>query len=56
MPSDAQLDSYYDAHLQHFPERFRNIERKYKISYAEAKDYLHTSLKMNIINELENKK
>ena len=56
MPSDAQLGSYYDAHLQHFPERFRNIERKYKISYAEAKDYLHTSLKMNIINELENKK
>lgn len=55
MPTQSQLDTYYNSLLEYFPEKFRNIERKYKISYAEAKDYVNTSMKRLIINELDNK-
>lgn len=54
LPTQPQLDKYYDELLFSFPERFRTIERKYGISYAEAKDIVHTEMKRLIINELEN--
>lgn len=54
LPTQLQLDKYYDELLSSFPERFRTIERKYGISYAEAKDIVHTEMKRLIINELEN--
>lgn len=53
MPDQQNLDRYYDQLLSSFPERFRNIERKYGISYAEAKDEVHTAVKRSIIDELE---
>lgn len=56
MPKKEQLDEYYDLLLDSFPERFRGMERKYDISYAEAKDYIYTLIKKLIISELENKK
>ena len=37
-PSSKELDRYYDFLLLEFPEEFRQIERSYSISYAEAKD------------------
>ena len=55
MPTQEQLDDYYFHLLENFPERFRNVERKYQISYAEAKDYIHTTMKKLIIKELETK-
>lgn len=54
MPTNTQLDKYYNILLSTFPSHFQNIERKYQISYAEAKDYIHTSMKSLIIKELEN--
>lgn len=53
LPTKEQLDIYYKELLKSFPERFHNIERKYGISYAEAKDRIYTGLKKLIINELE---
>lgn len=55
MPTDEQLDMYYERLLEKFPERFRGIDKKYGISYAEAQDYVHTVLKSLIIKELESK-
>lgn len=52
-PTQEQLDVYYDTLLSRFPERFREIERKYGYSYAEAKDYTYTAIKKHIIQELE---
>ncbi|MDO5105388.1 AAA family ATPase [Capnocytophaga sp.] len=56
MPSKKDLDAYYDEKLAVFPEKFRNIERKYAISYAEAKDYIQTQMKKAIIHDLEKQK
>src|SRR5690606_20545184 len=53
MPDQKSLDVYYDQLLSAFPQRFRNMIRKYEISYAEAKDEVHTAVKMGIIEELE---
>lgn len=53
MPTREQLDAYYEELLKTFPERFQKVERKYEISYAEAKDYLHTMMKRLILSELE---
>lgn len=54
MPSRERLDAYYDKILADFPEKFTNIDRKYDISYAEVKDYIHTQMKKAIIYSLEN--
>lgn len=54
MPSESYLDIYYDKILSEFPEQFQNIERRYGVSYAEALDYIHTSMKKQIIASLEN--
>lgn len=56
MPTEAQLDTYYNALLEPFPKALQNIERKYNISYAEAKDHIHTLMKQRIIENLEKEK
>lgn len=56
MPTQEQLDNYYDNLLFSFPEKYRNIQRKYGISYAEAQDFVKTTMKRQIIEELESKK
>lgn len=53
MPSQEMLSDYYDTLLAHFPENMRNIERQYNISFAEAKDYVHTTVKSTLIEQLE---
>lgn len=53
MPDENQLDLYYDKLLERFPSHLQHIPRNYNISYAEAKDYIHTLMKKQIIAELE---
>lgn len=53
MPDEKELDIYYDKLLAPFPIHLQDIPRKYAISYAEAKDYVHTTMKKQIIAELE---
>ncbi len=53
MPNNRELDIYYDKLLSHFPVHLQDIPRKYAVSYAEAKDYIHTTMKRQIIAELE---
>ncbi len=55
LPSEEQLDIYYDSLLQPFPEEFRDVERVYGISYAEAKDITFRALKNAIIKSEETK-
>jgi SpoVK/Ycf46/Vps4 family AAA+-type ATPase len=56
LPNDMELDIYYDKILKSFPSHLQKIQRLYQISYAEAKDYMNTSMKKQIIKELELKK
>lgn len=53
MPNETELDLYYGKILAPFPSHLQDIPRKYSISYAEAKDYIHTLMKKQIIAELE---
>lgn len=54
LPTIEELNNYYTNLLGDFPEKWHTaIERKYHVSYAEAKDYLLTHLKKHIISELE---
>lgn len=53
MPDKNELDVYYDKIVASFPSHLQDIPRKYSISYAEAKDYIHTIMKKQIIAELE---
>lgn len=55
MPSEEFLDSFYDQLLSKFPDDLKNIDRKYNISFAEAKDYAFTIVKGNLIKKLEAK-
>lgn len=55
LPSDGVLDQYYDQLLSRFPEHLQKLERKYAISFAEAKDYTFTVVKSALIKELEAK-
>ena len=48
-PAGETLDSYYDKLLTKYPAEFRNINRKYDISFAEAKNEVFTQVKNNII-------
>lgn len=52
-PDREHLDHYYDSLLSRFPEEFRNIKRKYQVSYAEAKDIALKAVKGKIISNLE---
>lgn len=56
MPTEKELDAYYDKILGVFPSHLHNITRSYKISYAQAKDYVNTAMKKEIIRELEQEK
>lgn len=49
LPSNHELDNYYDSLLSQFPKEFGKLERKYDISYAEAKDLTFSTLKEHII-------
>lgn len=53
MPSVEFLDTFYDKLLKQFPDDLRNIERKYCISFAEAKDHALTTVKASLIKKLE---
>src|SRR5690554_313127 len=53
MPSEETLNSYYDKILSPFPAEMQNVERKYEVSFAEAKDYVLTEVKRLLIEELE---
>ncbi|MBL1220559.1 AAA family ATPase [Chryseobacterium sp. L7] len=55
MPSDEFLDTFYDELLSKFPEDLRNIERKYAVSFAEAKDHTFTAVKSALIKKLESR-
>ena len=52
-PTPQVLDSYYDKLLARFPEAIRQIERRYDISFAEAKDHTYRQVKAILINKLE---
>lgn len=54
-PNDLELDAFYDSLLNEFPKELRNVERKYSISYAEAKDITFSSVKNKVI-EIEEAK
>lgn len=53
LPRIEELDVYYNSLLVHFPENLKEIERKYSISYAEARDYVNTTMKARLIEEFE---
>ncbi|WP_282629417.1 AAA family ATPase [Empedobacter sedimenti] len=53
MPTPEMLDDYYDKILATFPEDIKHLNRKYEISFAEAKDYALTSVKSLLIKKLE---
>lgn len=53
MPAIEFLDTFYDTLLHQFPEDLQNIERKYGISFAEAKDHALTAVKTTLIKKLE---
>lgn len=55
MPSAEFLDTFYDQLLASFPEDLNHIERKYGISFAEAKDHAFTAVKSALIEKLEAK-
>jgi SpoVK/Ycf46/Vps4 family AAA+-type ATPase len=52
-PTASQLDIYYDSLLVQYPKEFRDIERTYNLSYAEAKDIALRAIKNNIIRITE---
>lgn len=53
LPSKQFLDDFYDDLLMKFPADLRNIDKKYDVSFAEAKDYAFTVVKRNLIRKLE---
>jgi SpoVK/Ycf46/Vps4 family AAA+-type ATPase len=52
-PSAEVLDDYYTQLLEKYPEDLRQVERKYDFSFAEAKDYILTSVKELLLRKLE---
>lgn len=55
LPTEEELDHYYDKLLSSFPQEFRSVNRTYEISYAEAKDITFRAVKNAIIESIENK-
>lgn len=53
MPDRATLDTYYDTLLSRFPQQLHTIQRKYDISFAEAKDTCLTQVKTLLIQQLD---
>lgn len=56
LPTSTLLDQYYDKVMSNLPDDIKNIDRKYSISFAEAKDYALTLAKSNLIKKLEKEK
>lgn len=56
MPTQQVLDEYYNKLLSRFPTELQGIERKYNISFAEAKDWAFTLIKSILIKGLEEKR
>lgn len=55
LPSAVVLDQYYDSLMDKLPGDIADgVQRKYSISFAEAKDYAFTQAKYNLIEQLEN--
>ncbi|MCO6147251.1 AAA family ATPase [Flavobacterium sp. NRK1] len=48
-PAKEVLNTYYERLLAKYPAAFQTIERKYDISFAEAKNEVFTQVKNNII-------
>lgn len=48
-PAKGVLNTYYDKLLTKYPAAFQAIDRKYDISFAEAKNEVFTQVKNNII-------
>ncbi|WP_299204164.1 AAA family ATPase [Brumimicrobium sp.] len=55
LPNQETLDAYYEKLLSNFPTEMQGVVRKYGISFAEAKDYIQTSVKSILIEQLEKK-
>ncbi len=53
MPTPEVLDAYYDKILLAFPPEVQSFERQYHISFAEAKDYAFTKVKLALIEQFE---
>lgn len=53
LPTDGQLNIYYDDLLSRFPGSIRDVDRKYKISYAQAKDHAYNALKVRILDQVK---
>lgn len=56
LPTEEDLNIYYDNILSGFPEHLNTIKRTYGISYAEAKDTIYQQIKANIIQFEKQKK
>ena len=52
-PTKELLDKYYDSLISKFPAEFCTFNRKYDVSYAEAKDFAYKAIKNNIIRAEE---
>ncbi|MGV9003338.1 AAA family ATPase [Flavobacterium sp.] len=53
MPSRKVLNTYYDKIMSTFPVEMQAIERKYEISFAEAKDFAFSIIKAAFIEKFE---
>lgn len=53
LPSQVELDKYYDKLVEQFPTDIKLFQRKYEISYAEARDHAFTQVKASLIAKLE---
>nr|WP_315395063.1 ATP-binding protein [uncultured Sphingobacterium sp.] len=53
LPSQLELDKYYDKLVEKFPADIKQFQRKYEISYAEARDHAFTQVKASLIAKLE---
>lgn len=53
LPTNQELDVYYNKLLTEFPVHLQSISRSYSISYAEAKDLAYNQVKAKFIALLE---
>lgn len=54
-PDNDSLDNYYESLLARFPKELHPKNRRYGISFAEAKDSLYAVVKSNLIKKLDMK-
>lgn len=53
LPSDTELDNYYNILLSRFPEHLKDVNRRFGLSFAQAKDDIFTQIKAKILSEIE---